>query len=88
METLHPRPDTRLRTSWQWLVEERRAVLPGAPTFIKRPFDRAWHYYRCCDTQIVTDQEYERLKAEYIVTYGGWWTIDLTHTRYDGRKWY
>lgn len=44
--------------------------------------------YQYEDTVIATDDEYERLKAAYIARFGGWETIDLEHTTYDGHKWY
>ena len=47
-----------------------------------------WYYYQYEDTVIATDDEYERLKAAYIARFGGWETIDLEHTTYDGHKWY
>ena len=83
-----PYPDGRLHTAWQWLALERRVVRPCAPSVIRQPFDHPWHYYRGYDTYIATDEEYARLRAMYTVLYGGWWRIDLDHTRYDGRKWY
>lgn len=81
----------RSRTAWQWLAHEHRAIRPGAVPIAWGPpyyHTRTWWYYRYYDTYPVTGQEYTRLRAMYIVLYGGWWTIDLAHTRYDGHKWY
>lgn len=92
----------RPRTAWQWLSEQRRMIRPGARAFphtYKRhgfnDFDgyyvageSTWYYYQYADTVITTDDEYEQLKNAYIARFGGWETIDLEHTTYDGHKWY
>lgn len=92
----------RPRTAWQWLSEARRMIRPGARAFphtYKRhgfnDFDgyyaageSTWYYYQYADTVIATDDEYEQLKNAYIARFGGWETIDLAHTTYDGHKWY
>ena len=92
----------RPRTAWQWLSEARRMIRPGARafphTYKRHGFNdeegyyisgtSTWYYYQYEDTVIATDDEYERLKAAYIARFGGWETIDLEHTTYDGHKWY
>ena len=92
----------RPRTAWQWLSESRRKIRPDAKafphTYKKYGFDdfdgyyvvdtSTWFYYQYEDTVETTDEEYEQLKAEYIKKFGGWETIDLEHTTYDGHKWY
>lgn len=92
----------RPRTAWQWLSEKRRMIRPGAQAFPHtykqhgfNDFDgyyvageSTWYYYRYEDTVLVTDDEYEQLKNAYITQFGGWETIDLAHTTYDGHKWY
>lgn len=78
----------RSRTAWQWLAWEHRMVRPGAVPFAYAPYSRPWWYYHYYDTVPITDQTYRRLRAMYIILYGGWWCIDLDHTRYNGRKWY
>ena len=79
-----------------------RTVRPGAQaipyTYTRHGFNdeegyyisgtSTWYYYQYEDTVIATDDEYERLKAAYIARFGGWETIDLEHTTYDGHKWY
>ncbi len=92
----------RPRTAWQWLSQKHRKVMPGAMPFSQtyklRRFDedygfytkrsKPWYYYNYCDTIIVTNDEYEQLKAAYIKKYGGWEHIDLKNTTYDGHAWY
>ena len=92
----------RPRTAWQWLSEKRRMIRPGAQatpyTYTRHGFNdeegyyvsgtSTWYYYQYEDTVIATDDEYERLKAAYIARFGGWETIDLEHTSYNGHKWY
>ena len=92
----------RPRTAWQWLSEARRMIRPGARafphTYKRHGFNdetgyyisgsSTWYYYQYEDTVVVTDDEYERLKAAYITQFGGWETIDLEHTSYNGHKWY
>ena len=36
----------------------------------------------------VSEEEYERLKELYIQKFGGWETIDLEHTDYNGQIWW
>lgn len=86
------------RTSWQWLSEMRRKILPDAKPFPQtytlharerdEYYETTWYYYDYEDTVAVTDDEYEKLKAAYIEKFGGWEAIDLKHTTYDGHKWY
>lgn len=81
----------RSHTAWQWLAHEHRAVRPGAVPIAWGPpyyHTRVWWYYRYYDTYLVTDQEYQDLKARYIALFGGWQVIDLDTTTYNGHKWY
>lgn len=87
--------EARLQTAWQWLSGEKRAPIEGAQAVAKSYADwddtasnRTWYYYAKRDTRPVTDEEYQRLKADYIAKFGGWSEIDLEHTTYDGHKWW
>lgn len=92
-----------LKTSWQWLSQEHRIPKNDAEAVPRRykitPWydDEPWendpyyvtcYYYRKKDTLLVSDEEYCKLKSLYIKKYGGWDSIDLSSTSYDGRKWW
>lgn len=87
----------RLQTAWQWLSCEKRVPVEDAPVVAKSYEDwddpdqdssRTWYYYAKRNTRPVTDEEYQRFKADYIAKFGGWTEIDLDHTTYDGHKWW
>ena len=74
-------------TAWQWLYWHKRVIVPAARHFVKP--DNKFHYYRYGDTrQVRSEEEYERLKQQYIEQFGGWETIDLDSTKYIGDPWY
>ena len=50
--------------------------------------EKEWYYYTAVQVSPVSDKRYDRLKALYIKLYGGWDTIDLEHTTYDGHAWW
>lgn len=84
-------------TAWQWLQYKHRVPKKGEQPRASRPsyfdgedwaYGRKYYYYRSGQTEPVDDAEYERLKALYIKKYGGWDTIDLEHTTYDGHIWW
>ncbi len=87
-------------TAWQWLSRYHRVPMKGEKSIEKYPcyFDKdlqewvittkAWYYYFYSQTEMVTDEEYERLKEIYIEKFGGWEKIDLENTSYDGRIWW
>lgn len=83
--------DYKLHTAWQWL-KAGRVVNDTAIAILLiydiEGFSSEWYYYRYIDTHVATKEEYDRLKALYIATYGGWDEIDLEHTTYDGHKWW
>ena len=81
------------KTSWQWLEQERCMVKPGSvPVPVVRcagdDQEKTWHYYFRRDVVPVTEDQYDDLKQRYIDLFGGWETIDLETTEYDGRVWY
>lgn len=83
--------DYKLHTAWQWL-KVGSAVNDTAIAILfiydMEEFSSSWYYYRYMDTHAATKEEYNRLKELYIKEYGGWNTIDLDHTTYDGHKWW
>lgn len=89
---------SRLQTAWQWLSAEHRVPVKGATAHGKintyfdgedfQESDKIWYYYYKRDTREASDEEYERLKALYTEKFGGWETIDLEHTPYDGHIWW
>ena len=86
------------RTSWQWLANERRVPVVDATAHRKTnrylnddgewEESTKWYYYYKKDTMEVSKEEYQRLKELYIQKYGGWETIDLEHTDYNGQIWW
>ena len=50
--------------------------------------EKEWYYYTDKQVSKISDKRFERLKALYIKAYGGWETIDLEHTEYDGHMWW
>lgn len=93
---------SELKTAWQWLSEERRIPKEGAG-YERNPevfhyydsevgewedFTSSYWYYMRMDTRPATDWEYKKLKELYISKFGGWETIDLENTEYDGRVWW
>lgn len=87
-------------TAWQWLAHKRCAPKTGEePTGIRPRYwnpdervwaesDKVWYYYTDKQVSKISDKRFERLKALYIKAYGGWETIDLEHTEYDGHMWW
>ena len=87
-------------TAWQWLSEKRLAPKKGEvpegrhPKYLDpeadswKESDKEWYYYTAVQVSQVSDKRYDRLKALYIKLYGGWDTIDLEHTTYDGHAWW
>lgn len=89
--------ENSFKTSWQWLAQERRIPVEGAEAhLIEKPYyigydcwdSSSWYYYQEDDTRVVESWEYEKLKKLYISKFGGWETIDLENTEYDGRIWW
>lgn len=72
-------------TSWQWLYYHNCKVKEGE---LPHESDFGWWYYYPEQVEPVTDIEYDKLKELYISKYGGWTTIDLDNTSYNGSKWY
>ena len=87
-------------TAWQWLSKKHLAVRKGAVPVGRHPkyldpetgcweeSEKEWFYYTPEQVTPVSDKRYDRLKAQYIKLYGGWETIDLDHTTYDGHAWW
>ena len=87
-------------TAWQWLFYAHLAPKKNAAAYGTRhrcwdsenrrwiESNRVWYYYANDQVVPVNDEVYERLKAKYIELFGGWETIDLEHTTYDGKKWW
>lgn len=81
------------RTSWQWLAWHNREVLEGAPVS-EKTFDvdgetKTYYYYERQYTKPCRSKKrYEELKKSYIEKYGGWDSINLDDTTYNGKKWY
>ena len=77
-------------TSWQLLNYYHRIPLEGhTPELRKNPMREKRYYYYDIDKSIIVDEKrFEELKALYIEKYGGWETIDLDKTTYDGRIWW
>ena len=90
----------RPHTSWQWLSKKHLAVRKGAVPVGRHPkypdpetgcweeSKKEWFYYNSAQVSPVSDERFERLKAQYIKLYGGWEMIDLENTTYDGHKWW
>jgi hypothetical protein len=86
-------------TSWQWLAYAHRVPVDDADAHHKtlrypnddgkwEESDSKWYYYYKKDTMEVSEEEYQRLKELYIQKFGGWETIDLEHTDYNGQIWW
>lgn len=75
------------RTAWQWL-QERKAPITGAKAHWQKFYDKEWGYYYKNEVEDISEERYEELKALYITLFGGWESIDLEHTKYDGRVWW
>ena len=87
-------------TAWQWLSIAHMAVKDGEDAHGHYPtvFDpeigelvtseREWFYYNYHQVKPVSEKRFEILKKKYIRLYGGWETIDLAHTLYNGKKWW
>ena len=87
-------------TAWQWLSQKHLAprkgeipegkhpVYPDMDTRSWKESDKEWYYYTAEQVSPVSDKRYDRLKALYIKLYGGWETIDLENTTYDGHVWW
>ena len=87
-------------TAWQWLSEKHRAPKKGEVPVGRHPkypdpdtgswkeSEKEWYYYSAAQVSPVTEKRYEKLKALYIKLFGGWETIDLEHTTYDGHAWW
>lgn len=79
--------ESTAKTSWQWLYYDKRKVIDGETPHYKNEYND-WLYYYPEQTEPVDDVEFAQLKELYISKYGGWTTIDLDTTSYNGRKWY
>lgn len=87
-------------TAWQWLAYKHIAPKLNAVPEGKHPVhwdpvmedwiesEKEWYYYTASQVKLVDDKRFEKLKELYIKTYGGWETIDLDNTTYDGHKWW
>lgn len=87
-------------TSWQWLSIAHMAPTKDAKAYARypsfwNPLEREWntsdkvyYYYKHEQVRKVSDERFERLKAKYIKLFGGWETIDLENTEYNGKKWW
>lgn len=87
-------------TAWQWMNYKHFAPRKDAVPEGKRPIhwnpetdtwvesEKEWFYYTAEQVVPVPEKRYERLKALYIKRFGGWETIDLEHTDYDGHAWW
>lgn len=87
-------------TAWQWLNYAHCAPKAGEGPSGMRPrywdpdteewkdSEKEWYYYTDKQVSKISDKRFERLKALYIKAYGGWETIDLEHTEYDGHMWW
>lgn len=87
-------------TAWQWLAHKRCAPkTEEEPTGMHPRYwnpetdewadsEKEWYYYTAEQVRPVTDKRFEKLKALYIRIFGGWETIDLEHTAYDGHAWW
>ena len=84
-------------TSWQMLRYKRRIPIDGNDYFLKKWNimddmgewnEVTYYYYDVKKTREVSDEEYHRLKILYIEKFGGWTSINLDHTNYDGRIWW
>lgn len=83
-----PFGNTFWHTAWQWLAIYHRIPRVNAETEAEHYDCGTYHYYHLADTNWASDKEYEALKALYIEKYGGWDTIDLDHTTYNGKVWW
>lgn len=91
---------SRPHTAWQWLSQKRCTPRRGEePTGIRPRYwnsderewaesDKVWYYYTDKQVSRVADSRYEKLRALYIKLFGGWETIDLNNTKYDGHAWW
>ena len=87
-------------TAWQWLNYAHCAPKTGKePTGIHPRYwdsetdgwkdsEKKWYYYTDKQVSKISDKRFERLKALYVKAFGGWETIDLEHTDYDGHAWW
>lgn len=87
-------------TAWQWLDQKHCAPKRGEKPTGRHPrywnpetdgwedSPKEWFYYASTQVSRVSDKRFERLKSIYIKQYGGWDTIDLEHTTYDGHTWW
>ena len=87
-------------TAWQWLAHKRCAPKTGEePTGMHPRYwnpeteewdnsEKEWYYYTAEQVRPVTEKRFEKLKALYIRIFGGWETIDLEHTAYNGHAWW
>ena len=87
-------------TAWQWLNYVHCVPKNGEkPTGMHPRYwdpdtegwedsEKEWYYYTDKQVSRISDKRFERLKALYIKAYGGWETIDLEHTSYDGHAWW
>ena len=90
----------RPHTAWQWLSQKRCVPRRGEEPTGMHPWywdpetdgwadsEKEWYYYTAEQVRPVTDKRFEKLKALYIRIFGGWETIDLEHTAYDGHAWW
>ena len=90
----------RPHTAWQWLNYAHCAPKAGVEPAGMHPrywdpderewaeSDKIWYYYTDKQVLRITDSRYEKLKALYIKLFGGWDTIDLDNTEYNGHAWW
>lgn len=72
-------------TSWQLLNWYHRIPMPGVKPMAD---DSGWYRYNGFYTWKVPDVLFNRLQELYIKKYGGWETIDLDNTSYNGSIWW
>ena len=72
-------------TAWQWL-QQRKAPLAGEKPH-KDDYNNFYYYFKC-QVGPITEERFEELKALYIKKFGGWETIDLENTSYNGCVWW
>ena len=87
-------------TAWQWLAYKHFTPKKGEEPEGRYPVhwdpaiedwiesEKEWYYYKASQVSPVDEERFEKLKGLYIKTYGGWETIDLDNTTYDGHKWW
>lgn len=75
-------------TAWQWLRWYSRVPIDLKAGHYAGEYDKQWFYYDRQNTREADFDEYQQLKDLYIKKFGGWETIDLEHTEYDGHAWW